>query len=443
MLVIIASFFIQIASAQTDSEQIEPQSLGFEILTDQPVYHYTYDQGKHEKIRILAKIPQIVPDEKVVIKSVYSRGPHSYTDTYSICSDITTTNCFTKLEGDIYFVENNRQFGGLFGKWALDAAYAGKRSVAIFEITTLNNFEVDAAKQEYTIKDLKDIGLEIIFLGSEISDQPTLTLEIFKTNPTGQELVLKRDVPVQIDSEPPYFNRLPITFPNNIPFDTGQYNITVTWGQLSDSDIFEISKSPTTINDPIKVTNGAKNDGGCLIATAAFGSELAPQVQMLREIRDEKFLSTSSGANFLQTFNSVYYSVSPTIADAERQSPALHMVIKTALYPLIGILKTSEITTMLGGEIGVISTGFVSGTLIGAVYLWPLSLRFDITREYRKIILVMTSSTGLIALGIAFHNVSILTASTIIFVLATLAFGVLLTRNIINLVRPKNKKWAN
>ncbi|HSD05306.1 MAG TPA: CFI-box-CTERM domain-containing protein [Nitrosopumilaceae archaeon] len=433
---------IQIASAQTNSEQIGPQSFDFEISTDQPIYHYTYEQSKHEEIRILAKIPQIIPNEKVVVESIYSRGPHRYTDTYSVCSDITATNCFAKLEGDIYFVESNRQYGNLFGKWALDATYAGKRSTTIFEITTLNKFDIDVARQEYTIKDLKDIGLEIIFSGSEISDQTTLTLEIFKINPTGQELVLKRDIPVQVDSEPPYFNRLPITFPNNVPFDAGQYNITARWGHLYDSDIFEIVKPVLTTNDPIEDTNGVKN-GGCLIATAAFGSELAPQVQMLREIRDEKFLSTISGASFLQAFNSLYYSFSPTIANAERQNPALQVVIKTALYPLIGILKTSEITTMLGGEIGIISTGFVSGTLIGAVYLWPLSLRFDITREYRKVILVMITSIGLIVFGTVFHNTNVLMVSTIIFVLTTFTFGVLLARSIINLVRPKNKKRAN
>ena len=32
--------------------------------------------------------------------------------------------------------------------------------------------------------------------------------------------------------------------------------------------------------------------GGCLIATAAFGSEMAPQVQFLREIRDNTVLQT-------------------------------------------------------------------------------------------------------------------------------------------------------
>ncbi|MEK0352828.1 MAG: CFI-box-CTERM domain-containing protein, partial [Nitrosopumilus sp.] len=41
--------------------------------------------------------------------------------------------------------------------------------------------------------------------------------------------------------------------------------------------------------------------GGCLIATATFGSELAPQVQQLRELRDNTILSTESGTAFMTT----------------------------------------------------------------------------------------------------------------------------------------------
>ena len=60
----------------------------------------------------------------------------------------------------------------------------------------------------------------------------------------------------------------------------------------------------------------SEEGGGCLIATAAYGSELAPQVQMLREIRDNQLMNTESGSAFMTTFNELYYSFSPTIAES-------------------------------------------------------------------------------------------------------------------------------
>ena len=78
-----------------------------------------------------------------------------------------------------------------------------------------------------------------------------------------------------------------------------------------------------------------KNDGGCLIATAAFGSELSPQVQQLRELRDNTILNTKSGMTFMTTFNQFYYSFSPTIADFEREQPIFKEVVKITLTPML------------------------------------------------------------------------------------------------------------
>ncbi|MFQ6025219.1 MAG: CFI-box-CTERM domain-containing protein [Nitrosopumilaceae archaeon] len=100
--------------------------------------------------------------------------------------------------------------------------------------------------------------------------------------------------------------------------------------------------------------------GGCLIATATFGSELAPQVQELREIRDKMVLNTRSGAAFITGFNQLYYSFSPTIADWERQNPVFKEFVKVAITPLIttlSILQYVDIDSeeeMLGYGIGII-----------------------------------------------------------------------------------------
>lgn len=79
--------------------------------------------------------------------------------------------------------------------------------------------------------------------------------------------------------------------------------------------------------------------GGCLIATAAFGSELAPQVQQLRELRDDVLLQTESGSAFMSGFNELYYSFSPTIADWERQNPIFKEAVKIGITPLLTSLS--------------------------------------------------------------------------------------------------------
>lgn len=87
--------------------------------------------------------------------------------------------------------------------------------------------------------------------------------------------------------------------------------------------------------------------GGCLIATATYGSELAPQVQQLREIRDNQLLNTESGKSFMNSFNDFYYSFSPVVADYERENPIFKEAVKIAITPM---LSTLSIMTLSDGS---------------------------------------------------------------------------------------------
>jgi len=82
--------------------------------------------------------------------------------------------------------------------------------------------------------------------------------------------------------------------------------------------------------------------GGCLIATATYGSELAPQVQQLRELRDNQLLQTASGTQFMGAFNDIYYSFSPTIADMEREHPMFKEAVKLTITPMISTLSLMD-----------------------------------------------------------------------------------------------------
>jgi len=112
----------------------------------------------------------------------------------------------------------------------------------------------------------------------------------------------------------------------------------------------------TTLDSDFNEAEG----GGCLIATATFGSEMAPQVQFLRELRDNTVLQTESGTSFMTGFNQFYYSFSPAIADYERENPAFKETVKLALTPLLTsltLLQYADIDSeseMLGYGIGII-----------------------------------------------------------------------------------------
>ena len=116
----------------------------------------------------------------------------------------------------------------------------------------------------------------------------------------------------------------------------------------------------TVLKDGLCVVEENERGGGCLIATAAYGSEMAPQIQFLREIRDNTVLQTESGTSFMTGFNQFYYSFSPVIADYERENPAFKETVKLALTPMLTsltILNYVDIDSeaeMLGYGIGII-----------------------------------------------------------------------------------------
>ena len=143
------------------------------------------------------------------------------------------------------------------------------------------------------------------------------------------------------------------------------------------TDVSTFSKNAST--ESAKETTSVKsgNGGGCLIATAAYGSELAPQVQQLRELRDNQLLQTESGTAFMNTFNDIYYSFSPTIADMERENPYFKEAVKLAITPMISSLAIMENaeseSEVLGLGLSVIALNL--GMYIGLPAIVIISIR--------------------------------------------------------------------
>lgn len=111
-----------------------------------------------------------------------------------------------------------------------------------------------------------------------------------------------------------------------IPTETVSFDIVV-------GDAYAQTTTPPNNDVP-----PIEENGGCLIATAAFGSEMAPQVQQLRELRDNTVLSTKSGTAFMSGFNQFYYSFSPGVSDLERENPLFKEMVKVGLTPMLSSL---------------------------------------------------------------------------------------------------------
>lgn len=132
----------------------------------------------------------------------------------------------------------------------------------------------------------------------------------------------------------------------------------------------------------IKTDDG--EGGGCLIATAAYGSELAPQVQSLREIRDNTLLSTASGAAFMTGFNQLYYSFSPTVADMERDNPFFKETVRTLITPMISTLSIMTLAED-GSEFQVIGLGIsVIALNLGMYLAAPAFVGFAVSKYLKS-----------------------------------------------------------
>ena len=78
-------------------------------------------------------------------------------------------------------------------------------------------------------------------------------------------------------------------------------------------------------------SGSSSSGGGCFIATAAFGSPMAPEVALLRAFRDSCLLTNSPGRLFVE----LYYWISPPVADFISRDENLKQLTRMALTPLI------------------------------------------------------------------------------------------------------------
>ena len=98
--------------------------------------------------------------------------------------------------------------------------------------------------------------------------------------------------------------------------------VRVNANQLKGNDYF-------SIGTPIPPVHSSS--GGCFIATAAYGTPFAKEVEVLRKFRDQKLLNTKAGRAFVR----FYYRHSPVIADFIKDKPKIKAFVRGVLKPVV------------------------------------------------------------------------------------------------------------
>ena len=220
----------------------------------------------------------------------------------------------------------------LIGTITVHEVYAVEEDIEEVTQLTINSLEIyeDADYTRYRVT----------------GDAPASTEITFKTTKPDDS---DGNYPGNIDTRKPvYIVDNKIDFTKNLVYGTWTLEVCAPEYDICIQELFTIDEPVNPFNEGetqmemVSNETSVEEGGGCLIATATYGSELAPQVQQLRELRDNQLLQTESGSAFMSTFNDIYYSFSPIIADYERENPYFKEAVKLAITPMISSLSMME-----------------------------------------------------------------------------------------------------
>lgn len=228
--------------------------------------------------------------------------------------------------------------------------------IGISQVSAVTQITLDTNKKSFSAGDLVE-------LTGKVADKPDQLVAIEVKDADGNIILIRT---VQTDAE----GNLALKFKIPSSAKAGTFDIVAN----TEVDGQQVTKSTTiSTSEAYAQQPESQKGGGCLIATATYGSEFAPQVQKIRELRDNILLKTNAGTKFIDGFNQMYYSFSPIISDWERQNPTFKEAVKLTITPLIAtlsLLQYVEIDSeeeMLGYGIGIIILNFGMYFVVPAV----------------------------------------------------------------------------
>lgn len=187
------------------------------------------------------------------------------------------------------------------------------------------------------------------YLGMEADDIKTITdalamLELIKENPAGFDLYSSSDgvnwSPVTIDGFGDPYN-----YGGRTMKSTDQGLFIGTANPFYGCQVWRLDETG----------GGDAGGGGCFIATAAFGSPLAGQVEILRQFRDRYLMTNAAG----RTFVSWYYRNGKMAAQFIADKPMVRAAVRAVLYPVIGFSFL-----LLSGYLPFVILGFLLSALV-------------------------------------------------------------------------------
>ena len=136
---------------------------------------------------------------------------------------------------------------------------------------------------------------------------------------------------------------------------------------------------------------------GCIIATAAYGSEKASEVEYMRYVRDKMIGSNSIGRTLVSGWNSFYYSWSPPLAQFIDTYDVVRPAFQVMLMPLIGTIHvTAYVYSILASvnlSVASVIAFLFASVLSTAIYimipiltLWTLYRKIHSIRATKDIV---------------------------------------------------------
>jgi hypothetical protein len=104
-----------------------------------------------------------------------------------------------------------------------------------------------------------------------------------------------------------------------------------------------------TMNDDYSIIATFKFGTGCFIATAAYGTPMAEEIQILRDFRDQYLVSNPVGEALVE----FYYRVSPPIAEFITEHPSLRPMVRAGLMPAVA-MSTIAVNTSAVEKVAIV-----------------------------------------------------------------------------------------